>query len=71
MNKIKAIWYTLCVVLLYYIVRPVDCFVRASIESGLMNKHHFLNVFKHHWEMDYAYPEVYWDMVKDLWNEEG
>lgn len=69
MKKVKAVWYAFCVIVLYYVVRPVDCFVRASIESGLMNKHHFNNVFKHYWEMDYAYPEVHWEMIKELWNE--
>lgn len=69
-NKIKAVWYAFCIILLYYVVRPVDCVIRATIDSGLLHKGHFINHFKNHWEMEYGQPDSLWLMVKSLWNEE-
>lgn len=67
MNKLLAIWYSVCIIFLYYVVRPVDCTLMAAIDSGLLNKGHFVNYFKYHWEKEYGHPECLWGMVKSLW----
>ena len=68
MNKLKAVSQLYFVVFLYYIIRPISCFLSALLESRLMSFSFFKEVFLLRWEevgnfdVDIAY-------VKELWNE--
>jgi len=68
MNKLKAVFIAVCVVFLYYVIRPISCFLSALLESRLMSFSFFKEVFLLRWEevgnfdVDIAY-------VKELWNE--
>ena len=67
MNKLAAVWYTFCIIVLYYIARPIHCTLAAAIDSGLLNKGHFVNSFKFYWEVDYGHEGALWELVKERW----
>lgn len=69
MNKIKAIFTLFCVITLYYIIRPINCFFEALLESRLMHLGFFKEVFMLAWEEDGAQVDYYWNSIKELWNE--
>lgn len=69
MNKLKAVFIAICVLLLYYIIRPVSCFLSALLESRLMSFSFFKEVFLIKWEDSYEDVDLLWKYVKELWNE--
>ncbi len=68
MNKLKAVFIAICVLLLYYIIRPVSCFLSALLESRLMSFSFFKEVFLLRWE-EVGNFDVDISYVKELWNE--
>lgn len=68
MSKIKAVCIAICVVFLYYIVRPISCFFSALLESRLMNLSFFREVFLIKWE-DSEDVDLLWSYVKELWSD--
>lgn len=68
MNKLKAVLVGICFILLYYIVRPVNCFFSALLESRLMNMGFFVEVFKYRWEETGDRVKDF-EWIKELWNE--
>ncbi len=67
-SKLKAIIVGVCFVLLYYVVRPVNCFLSALLESRLMNLPFFKEVFLIKWEESYEDVDLLWQYVKELWS---
>jgi hypothetical protein len=69
MNKLKAVFTALCILFLYYIVRPIHCLFQATIESLIEPKLNvFVEVYKFSWAQDYVEVGTYWAYVKELWN---
>lgn len=67
MNKIKAIWYTLLIILLYWIAKPLSCAIVATVKSRLMNLGFWKEIFVDEWKTSDLDVEVYWRLITELW----
>lgn len=67
LNKGKAVLYSLFIIILYYIVKPVEAVLYAIVESQLRSFEHFVEVIKREYEKDTPHPGDYWAYVKELW----
>lgn len=67
MSKLKAIFIAICIIFLYYIIRPISAFFEALLQSRLMHLGFFCEVFMLKWE-EYEDVENYINYVKELWN---
>jgi len=68
MNKLKAIYIILVVALLYWIIKPVECFFHATIKSWFMDLGYFKDLFVDRWKT-VPHPTDYLLLAKELWNE--
>lgn len=69
MNKLKAIFTVLCIIVLYYIIRPIHCLFQAVIETLIQPEFNmFIDIYMFCWKEDYVELETYWLYVKEMWH---